>query len=125
MRFSKILLLVCLAFLALAARAESTDACLSVFERAVQQQTLISSYVAGRGVVGTGRAYFHTAPDKRCQLNNVFVIPGDRLEAFTEYGEFISVIYWNARTGAGTAGWVLAARLAETGAEIASVMTPR
>jgi hypothetical protein len=120
MRFSKILLGVLVASCASLARAEPADVCVSVFAEAEQVQTPVASAMSGRNVVGTGRLFFHVAPDQRCQLKNVFVIPGDRLEAYADFGEFTSVIYWNSATGAGTAGWVLTSRLAETGAAIAA-----
>ena len=66
-----------------------------------------------RRVVGAGRLYFHTAPDKQCQLSTVFVLPNDRLEAYAEHNGFTEVIYWNAKSRAGTAGWVVTARIAE------------
>lgn len=120
MRISNTLLFACLTFYSLLACSESTDACVSVFEQAEQEQAPISSSMSGRGVVGAGRLYFHTAPDTRCRLKDVFVIVGDRLEAYASYGEFTNVIYWNPNTGAGTAGWVLSSRMTATGTNIAS-----
>ncbi len=120
MRIANTLLFAFLAFYALLARSEWTDVCLSVFEKAQLEQELISNGTSARGVVGTGRLYFHTAPAKRCQLKDVFVIVGDSLEAFADYGEFTSVIYWNPNTGAGTAGWVLRSRVTETATTVAS-----
>jgi hypothetical protein len=120
MRVSNILLFATLAFCALLARAEAPDACLSVFEQAEQGQELISGSASGRAVNGTGRLYLHTAPDKRCRLRDVFVVVGDRLEAYSRYGEFTHVIYWNPNTSVGTAGWVLSSRMTEAGTNIAS-----
>jgi len=102
-----------------AAYGESADVCLSVFEQAEQEQASIAGHLSARGVAGAGRVYFHAAPDRRCQLKNVFVIPGDRLEAYAEFGEFTSVIYWNATADAGTAGWVLTSRLKEIDTAVA------
>jgi hypothetical protein len=120
MRFSTTLLFAFLACHALLARAESTNVCISAFEKAEQEQDLVSSSTAGRGVVGAGRLYFHTAPDKRCQLKDVFVIVGDRVEAYADYGDFTHVIYWNPNTGAGTAGWVLRSRIADAAMRVAA-----
>ena len=125
MRYSRMMLSVLLASFTVPASAEPVDVCVSVFEEAEQQQAPIENALSGRGVIGAGRLYFHTAPDKRCPLKNVFVIPGDRLEAYADYGEFTSVIYWNTATGAGTAGWVLSERLAQTGTPIASAALAR
>ena len=120
MRIFSILLFACLALNSASVQSEPADACVSVFEKAEQEQVAVPNGAAIRGVVGTGRLYFHTAPDKRCQLKDLFVITGDRLEAYSDYGEFTSVIYWNPVTGAGTAGWVLSSRVSEARTNIAS-----
>lgn len=99
---------------ALSAYAEPVDVCPTVFEKAELEKEAIPGAQAMRKVVGEGRLYFHTAPDRQCQLRTVFVVPNDRLEAFAEHGEFTEVIYWSAKSRAGTAGWVVSARIAET-----------
>lgn len=35
----------------------------------------------GYEVAGTGRLYFHTAPDNKCVKKDVFIIPGDKIMA--------------------------------------------
>ena len=108
------LLISCLALHASIAHAQGEDVCPAVFEKAEQDKEAIPSEQSARRVIGEGRLYFHTAPDKQCQLKNVFVLSSDRLEAFAEHGVFTEVIYWNSKSRAGTAGWVATARLAET-----------
>jgi hypothetical protein len=108
------LLFSCLALHASIALAEPADVCPSVFEKAEIEKESIPGEQSLRKVVGEGRLYFHTAPDKQCQLKTVFVVPNDRLEAYAEHGDFTEVIYWNAKTRAGTAGWVISSRVAET-----------
>jgi len=69
-------------------------------------------------VAGTGRLYFHTAPDARCIDKKVFVIPGDSLDARTVSGdknEWVSVTYLK-KNGEDVSGWVRAERLMFTGA---------
>jgi hypothetical protein len=114
------LLFVCLTVQVPHARTESPDICVSVFDKAEQEQVAVPQGAEIRGVVGTGRAYFHAAPDKRCRLKDIFVIAGDRLQVYGEYGEFTSVIYWNPITGLGTAGWVDSARVPEARVTTAS-----
>ena len=114
MTLLKPLLFSCLAMHALAAHAQSSDVCPSVFEKAEIEKESVAGGQSIRKVVGEGRLYFHTAPDKQCQLRTVFVVPNDRLDAYAEHGEFTEVIYWNAKTRAGTAGWVISSRVAET-----------
>jgi hypothetical protein len=108
------LLFSCLAMHALTAHAQTVDVCPTVFEKAELEKEAIAGEQAARKVVGEGRLYFHSAPDKQCQLRYVFVLPNDRLEAYAEHGEFTEVIYWNSKSHAGTAGWVASARIAET-----------
>ena len=104
----------CLALYAPIALAEPVDVCPTVFEKAEIEKAAIPSEQSVRKVVGEGRLYFHTAPDNQCQLRTVFVVPNDRLEAYAEHGEFTEVIYWNSRSRAGTAGWVVSSRIVET-----------
>jgi hypothetical protein len=108
------LLFSCLTMYALTAHAQTTDLCPAVFEQAEQEKEAIPTAQSARRVAGEGRLYFHTAPDKQCQSGNVFVVANDRLEAYAEHGEFTEVIYWNSRSRAGTAGWVVSSRLTET-----------
>lgn len=108
------ILLICLVLYAMLASAENMDVCTQVGVKADRERILIPSYRSGRKVIGHGRAYFFTAPDKRCKMKNVFVIPNDRLDAYSTYGEFTEVVYWNAKNG-DVDGWVLSSRLAETG----------
>lgn len=120
MRLAKILLFVMMVIPASLAQAEPVDVCVTVFAQAESNQTLVPGQLSARGVTGTGRLYFHSAPDQRCLLKDLFVISGNRLEAYAEHGEFTQVIYWNAVTGAGTAGWVLSLRLADMATTIAA-----
>jgi hypothetical protein len=69
-------------------------------------------------VIGTGRLQFHSAPNPRCEMKGVFVIPKDELVAYalTDDG-WSSVMYMNPRTGDTVSGWVRSARLKVTGTE--------
>lgn len=76
-------------------------------------------------VAGSGRLYFHTAPNASCTDKHVFVVPGDRLVAYSESGaksEWTSVMYV-AKNGQDYSGWVRTERLRFTGAFGAN-MTP-
>ena len=113
------------AFFAPCAYSEPADVCVAVFEKAEQDQVVSSAGTSSLAVTGTGRLFFHTAPDRRCQLKDTYVIAGDRVEVFSEYGEFSSVIYWHPVSGAGTAGWVLSSRIMEPPLKIAVVRGQR
>ena len=82
MNLLKPLLFACLALHAFPAHAEIVNLCPTVFEKAELEKEAIPSDQSVRKVVGEGRLYFHTAPDKQCQLRNVFVVRNDRLEAY-------------------------------------------
>lgn len=67
-------------------------------------------------VTGTGRLQFYSAPDARCPMPGVFVIPRDRLIAYVQTDNgWSSVMYSNPRTGNITNGWVRSERLKSTG----------
>lgn len=69
-------------------------------------------------VGGSGRLQFYSAPDGRCVEKDVFVVPGDELYAYVEYGKYYSVMYV-ANDGNQFNGWVEKFRLVETHAGIA------
>jgi hypothetical protein len=67
-------------------------------------------------VTGSGRLQFHSAPNLRCAMNGIFVIPKDELVAYAQTGDgWSSVMYVNPRTGADVSGWVRSERLKVTG----------
>jgi hypothetical protein len=67
-------------------------------------------------VTGMGRLQFYSAPDARCALAGIFVIPKDKLIAYARTDDgWTSVMYVNLRTGNDVSGWVRSARLTQTG----------
>jgi hypothetical protein len=108
------LLFAGLALCALTVHAQTDELCPNVFEKAELEKESVPTGQAARRVIGAGRLYFHSAPDTQCRLADVFVLPNDRLEAYAEHGDFTEVIFWNARTRAGTAGWVVTSRTTDT-----------
>jgi len=69
-------------------------------------------------VGGSGRLQFYSAPDSRCAEKDVFVVPGNELYAYVEYGKYYSVMYV-ANDGNQVNGWVEKFRLVETHTGIA------
>lgn len=61
-------------------------------------------------VIGNGRLQFYSSPNLSCKMPGVFIIPGDSVTAYTEYGDFVSVMYVT-RSGDTVEGWVLVNRL--------------
>jgi hypothetical protein len=67
-------------------------------------------------VTGAGRLQFYSAPNERCAMSGVFVVPKDELVAYAETDDgWSSVMYMNTRTGNTVQGWVRSARLKQTG----------
>jgi hypothetical protein len=99
------------------AMSGTSEACSKVAELAAQDKAKIPGYISGRKVIGKGRLYFYTAPDTKCRMKNTFVIPHDRVEAYSDYGDFTQIVYWDAK-GNDVEGWVPSNRLAETGTGI-------
>lgn len=106
-------LLLALSAATACAQADVNVLCADAYETAQQEKSPAGGASAMRVVNAGGRLYFHSAPDERCRLKSVFVVPNDRLEVFADHGAYTEVIYWHPVTGAGTAGWVPSARLAE------------
>jgi len=68
-------------------------------------------------VTGVGKLQFYSAPNIRCPMDGVFVIPRDELIAYAQTNDgWSSVVYVNPKTGTNVTGWVRSARLKETGA---------
>ncbi len=67
-------------------------------------------------VTGAGRLQFFSAPNLRCVMSGVFVIPSDELVAYGQTSDgWSSVMYINPRTGNDVSGWVRSDRLKQTG----------
>ena len=64
-------------------------------------------------VGGKGRLQFYSAPNEKCIEKDVFVVPGNELYAYVEYGEYYSVMYVSD-DGNQVDGWVKKDRLVET-----------
>lgn len=72
---------------------------------------------AGYVVRGQGRLQFYSAPTTQCAIRGKFVIPGDRLIAYTEFKGWYWVMYINPKTGDDVEAWVKGDRLEFVGTE--------
>jgi len=79
----------------------------------------IAGSASGQQVVGKGRLQFYSAPDEHCAMKGVFIIPGDKVDGYTESGGFTSVLYLNPKTHGEAQGWVKSTRLQPTGVGVA------
>jgi hypothetical protein len=66
---------------------------------------------AAKTVAGTGRAWFHSAPMAECRTPKVFLVPGDRVSASRETGDFVEIEYRNPKSGQLFRGWIRRDRL--------------
>lgn len=69
-------------------------------------------------VAGSGRLYLLSGPSEKCQDKRLFVVPGDRLIAYAEYGRDAewSYVMYLSNSGKDYSGWVSTRRLRFTGA---------
>ena len=114
--FSAVLSIALTGSFAATAQAGKLEACREP-EEGTDKVPIFSPRLAER-VIGAGRLQFYSAPDSRCPLRGVFVIPGDELVAYAETDDgWTSVMYLNPKTGNDFSGWVRSERLKATGTE--------
>lgn len=95
----------------------SDDAfCGKLNDLATENGVRISSVESGYKV-GSGRAYFYTAPNERCKKKNLFVVKNDLVNAYLSYDKFSSIIYFKSN-GESVSGWVHTDSITPTGTGI-------
>jgi hypothetical protein len=100
---------VFLAFLIISASSVAGDFCDDVNKENYKYEARVLPEGSVYVVAGRGGTYFYSAPDVSCR-KRTFVVRGDQLQVYTEYGDYISVMYF--MKGGGTEeGWVLKRRL--------------
>ncbi|MHC2467151.1 hypothetical protein [Bradyrhizobium embrapense] len=105
---------VIVAALAAAAHAQTPSSCKE--PRAGTSRVPMLSPPLANVVTGKGRLQFYSAPNLRCPISGVFVIPNDELVAYAQTDDgWSSVMYLNPGTGNDVSGWVRSARLKVTG----------
>lgn len=116
-RFANGLVASCLAvILSFSASHAHADACKEP-KTGTDDAPLLSPPL-GKVVIGKGRLQFFSAPDARCAMKGVFVVPHDDLTAYVETRSgWSSVMYINPRSGDSVQGWVRSERLRTTGTE--------
>jgi hypothetical protein len=65
--------------------------------------------------IGTGRIQFYSAPHEGCPSKGIFILPGEDVTAYTEFGDFLYVAYVNSKDHHRAEGWVKTTRLKWTG----------
>jgi hypothetical protein len=67
-------------------------------------------------VTGSERLQFYSAPDAKCPMEGIFIVPKDEVIAYAETEDgWTSVTYFSKRAGSDISGWVRSNRLKVTG----------
>ncbi|WP_336220684.1 hypothetical protein [Citrobacter amalonaticus] len=111
----KALIILLLSFSPMISHAE--DYCSSVSDKADTERAIIPSSDSGYKVSGRGRAYFYSAPDEKCAIKNLFIIPGDLVNASADYNNYTYIMYFT-KDGKDVEGWVKSNQLTPTGTGI-------
>ncbi|QTF07899.1 hypothetical protein HC231_08110 [Brenneria izadpanahii] len=82
----------------------NTD-CRAIDEKAQEKAIRFDSTDNGYTVTGKERSYFYTAPNEGCIKKQVFIIPGDKVNAYLDYNEYYYVMYFK-KNGQQVEGWV-------------------
>lgn len=104
--------LVLVMFLLLPAVTKGDEYCNSLNINSFKKESRLypegAVYVVRRG----GRTHFYSGPDGSCKKSQ-FIIRGDKVQVYTQYNEFVSVVYFK-RDGGVETGWVLKESLLRT-----------
>lgn len=81
------------------------ERCGDIDENSYKNESRISPDGGIYVITGKGRAYFYSAPNIACR-KNIFILPGDQIQAYTELNGYISVMYFK-KYGGTEEGWIL------------------
>lgn len=92
---------------------QANDFCQNVNNKIGNEKVYFPSPLETYRIIGKGRLYFYSAPDKKCKIsNNLFIIPNDIVIPYFEYNNYYYVGYMN---NIDISGWVYKNRLQPTG----------
>jgi hypothetical protein len=92
----------------------ASEICREINDQAYKNEISLTPTGKIYRATGTGRLYIHHAPDIKCKPKNAkLIINGDKVQAYTQYNDFFSIIYFR-KNGATIEGWILKDRLIET-----------
>jgi hypothetical protein len=83
------------------------------------KEFLIPGHQSGRVAIGSGRLYFYSAPVEECKIKDLFIVSGDQVDAYSDFGKYTFIQYISNRLGDTVDGWVYTDRLKATGYGIA------
>ncbi|WP_409309529.1 hypothetical protein [Pectobacterium sp. B1J-3] len=81
---------------------------------AEQKQILFPHSDSGYLVTEKERTYLYSAPDEKCKLKDIFLIRGDRIDVYSEYNGFLSMMYLK-KNGESITGWIRSHSVKPTG----------
>ncbi len=99
------------------AAAPPAPDCEALDRHGIDDGVRIPGHLAIHRVIGEGRLQFYSAPDERCRMPGVFIIPKDEVIAYSEFGSYTRVMYLK-KAGGDAIGWVRSERLHGTGTGI-------
>jgi hypothetical protein len=94
------------------------ETCTEIEARSAQGHVLIPSHRSGYRVIGADRAYIYSAPGETCYSKQLFLVPGDLLNGYLEYNDFMYMLYINPSSGKETTGWIKLSRVKGAGTGI-------
>ncbi|HDI3032921.1 TPA: hypothetical protein PL572_001565 [Cronobacter turicensis] len=97
--------------------SQANDFCSKLSTKADDERAIIQSSESGYKTSGKGRVYFYSAPSEKCRIKNTFIIPGDLVNAYADFGDYTYIMYFT-KDGKDVEGWVRTDRLVETGTGI-------
>lgn len=97
--------------------SQANDFCSKLSTKADDERAIIQSSESGYKASGKGRVYFYSAPSEKCRIKNTFIIPGDLVNAYADFGDYTYIMYFT-KDGKDVEGWVRTDRLVETGTGI-------
>jgi hypothetical protein len=106
-------------FISISGASKADIDCVKLNSAASSNGVYISGADAGRTVTGKGRLQFYSAPDFSCAIKGTFILQGESVDAYTEYGGFTSVVYLGSKSKYPVTGWVESSRLHPNGRGIA------
>ncbi|MGU7770440.1 hypothetical protein ACV229_09700 [Burkholderia sp. MR1-5-21] len=105
-----VILALCASFTATYAHAEGPVDCGKLDEAASGPDYNFRPPLSAT-VIGSGRAYFYSAPAAQCMTKRTFIIPGDSVTVYKPYKKWMLIMYVNGKTGEDFQGWIEESRL--------------
>ena len=95
--------LTALIILIISTTTYADDFCNEVNDNAYREETYLIPLGQIYQVTTSEKLYLYSAPNKKCMYGkDTFLIKNDKVQGYTEYNEFISIIYFKFSTNLAT-----------------------